>query len=141
MPINIEIIKRLLAFLEKNIAEMSRPNLSKNDLLKEEDLRLAMERRLQTSIEACIDIASHIISSESLGIVEHNKDALILLGEKGIISKELSKKLSIATDMRNVLVHGYGHIDFNLFYRAITEDIVDLKQFIQEIQAFLEKKT
>lgn len=137
MPINKETIKSLLSFLENNIKEMSRPSLSKEGLKGNEDLRLAMERRLQTSIETCIDIAFHIVSANSLGIAEHNKDAIILLGEKKIIDGKLANKLVIATDMRNVLVHGYGHIDLDIFYKAITEDIIDLREFVKQINNYL----
>lgn len=141
MPINIETIKRLLLFLEENIAQMKRPDMSKSKLENDDDLRLAMERRLQTSIESVIDISTHIISGESLGVTEHNKDAILLLGEKGIVNKELTKKLALATDMRNVLVHGYGHIDLNLFFKAISEDVNDLKQFTEEIENYLSLKS
>lgn len=141
MPVDKEVIKRLLLYLEETIKEMRRPNLTKKSLSEEKDLRLAMERRLQTAIESCIDIAFHIIAGQSLGIVEHNKDALLLLGEKGVINKNLAGRLSIATDMRNVLVHGYGHIDLDRFYEALTEDIADLKDFASEINQYLEDQT
>jgi len=133
MPVNQELVRRLLLYLEKMISGMKRSGLTRKKLLDDEDLRLATERRLQTAIEACIDIAFHIIAGENLGIVEHNKDAILLLGQKGVISKSLANRVAAATDMRNVLVHGYGKIDFDLFYKAILEDVIDLEEFIKKI--------
>lgn len=139
MPIEKEIINRLLLYLDHLTKGLKRPGLSKEILKTNEDVRLAMERRLQTAIECCIDISFHIISGEAFGVVEHNKDALLLLGEKGVIDKELAGCLAHATDMRNVLVHGYDHIDLNEFYKAITEDLDDLRDFSKQITEFLEK--
>ena len=139
MPIEKEVLKRLLLYLDHLTKGLKRPGLTKEILKEDEDIRLAMERRLQTAIECCIDISFHIISGEALGVVEHHKDALFLLGTKGIINKELAGRLADATDMRNVLVHGYDHIDLNEFYKAITEDLKDLKDFSSQISDFLEK--
>lgn len=139
MPLNKETIKRLLLYLEETLKEITQAELTKNKLLRDKDLRLSMERRLQTTIEACIDIAFHIIASKSLRVVEHNKDAILLLGEKGIIEKNLANRIAGATDMRNVLVHGYSHIDLDLFFKALTEDLEDLKEFAHQINSFLEK--
>jgi len=139
MPIEKELIRRLLLYLDHLTKGLKRPGLTKEILKKNEDVRLAMERRLQTAIECCIDISFHIISGENLGVVEHNKDALLLLGTKGIISKKVAGRLAEATSMRNVLVHGYDHVDLNEFYKAITEDLDDLKDFSEQISDFLEK--
>ena len=139
MPIEKEVLKRLLLYLDHLTKGLKRPGLTKEILKEDEDVRLAMERRLQTAIECCIDISFHIISGEALGVVEHNKDALLLLGTKGIINKELAGRLADATDMSNVLVHGYDHIDLNEFYKAITEDLNNLKDFSSQISDFLEK--
>lgn len=140
MPVQIEILRRLLLYLDEQIRLMQKRGLTKEELKQNLDLRQAMERRLQTAIEACIDLAFHIIAGEELGIVEHNKDALLLLGEKKIIPLDLARRLADATDMRNVLVHGYEKVDLDQLYQAITEDVKDLKEFAEEIDAFVVSK-
>lgn len=140
MPVQIEILRRLLLYLDEQIMLMQKKGLIKEELKQNMDLRQAMERRLQTAIEACIDLAFHIIAGEGLGVVEHNKDALLLLGEKKIIPMGLANRLADATDMRNVLVHGYEKVDLDQLYQAITEDVKDLKEFAQEIDAFVVSK-
>lgn len=140
MPVQIEILRRLLLYLDEQIRLMQKKGLTKEELKQNLDLRQAMERRLQTAIEASIDLAFHIIAGEELGVVEHNKDALLLLGEKKIIPLDLARRLADATDMRNVLVHGYEKVDLDQLYRAITEDVKDLKEFAEEIDAFVVSK-
>lgn len=137
MPVDLEIIRRLINHIENNLRAMQDPGVVKEKVNNDEVLRLSLERRLQTSIEACIDIAFHIVATKNLGSVEHNKDAILLLGQKNIIKPDLAGRLASATDMRNVLVHGYGRIDFDMFYKAITEDVVDLEDYLRQIGLYL----
>lgn len=137
MSVDKEIIRRLLLFLEEQIRLMERPTLTKEELEKNLDFRAATERRLQVAIEACIDISRHIIAGEGLGVVEHNKDAILLLGEKKIIPKGLALRVAAATDMRNVLVHGYEKLRIEDIYKAVTEDLKDLEEFAREIDKFI----
>lgn len=140
MPVEKEIIRRLLLYLEEQIKLMRRRSLTQKELEENLDLRAAMERRLQVAIEVCIDISRHLIAGEGLGVVEHNKDTILKLGEKGIIPQGLASRVASATDMRNVLVHGYEKVRPEEVYRAITEDIGDLENFAQEIDLFISRK-
>lgn len=141
MPAQTETLKKLLLYLEEKIKALQDKRITKEGLKKaDSDIRAATERRLQLAIECCIDIARHIIAGENLGVAEHNKDAILLLGEKGIIPKKVASLMAEATDMRNVLVHGYQKITFQEIYSAIKENLQDLKEFAKYIDLFISKK-
>jgi hypothetical protein len=70
-------------------------------------LRAAVERWLQVAIEACIDIATHVLASEGWTPAGSARDAFLVLANHGKIPLELAQRLGSAAGMRNVLVHDY----------------------------------
>lgn len=58
-----------------------------------------------------IDIASHIIAVKGMGRAEEYRGMFHLLGEKGVIEKDLAERLGDMAVFRNLLVHRYGDVD------------------------------
>lgn len=89
-----------------------------------------IEHTLQLAVQAALDVASHIVSDESLGEPQTNRHLFDLLARAGWLDAALADQLSHMTGFRNVLVHGYDDVDL-----AVVEDIVhhkldDLLQFV-----------
>ena len=141
MPINKSLIFIKLDFLESQISGIERMDFSKASFVKNADIHDLVTFRLQQSIEAAIDIATHIIAESDLPRVETAKDALLLLGEQEIIDKGLSQKMGKAADFRNRVVHGYNDFDYTLLFRDFENNIRDLKDFAKQILEFLEKNS
>jgi len=88
---------------------------------------------LQVSIEACLDVANHIIASEMLRAPKDYADSFSVLNEAGFISKELCRKLRQMAKFRNRLVHLYSEIDNNYIYGFIQNDLKDFILFKKAI--------
>ena len=89
-----------------------------------------IEHTLQLAIQAALDVASHIVSDESLGEPQTNRQLFDLLARAGWLDAALADPLSRMAGCRKVLVHGYDDVDL-----AVVEDIVhhrldDLLQFV-----------
>jgi uncharacterized protein YutE (UPF0331/DUF86 family) len=84
---------------------------------------------LQRAIQAAIDLASHVISSEGLGIVETIKGNFLLLEKEKIIRKSLSKKMQAMVGFRNIAVHDYQAIDPAVLKAILTKHLKDLEDF------------
>lgn len=80
---------------------------------------------LQVSIEACLDVANHIIASERLRAPKDYADTFSVLNETGFISTELCRKLRQMAKFRNRLIHLYSEIDNNYIYGFIRNDLND----------------
>jgi uncharacterized protein YutE (UPF0331/DUF86 family) len=89
----------------------------------------SMRYYLQVSIECCLDVASHVISSERYRAPKNYADTFNVLEEKGIIEPKLAHKLRQMTKFRNRLVHLYGEIDDRAVYRIANEDLKDIIAF------------
>jgi uncharacterized protein YutE (UPF0331/DUF86 family) len=92
---------------------------------------------LQVSIEACLDVAGHIIASERLRAPKDYADSFAVLKEAGIISSELSDRLRQMAKFRTRLVHLYGEIDNDFIYQIIQKDLDDFIKFKKSIANIL----
>jgi len=123
----IDIIERNIRFLreykEKDESEI---------LSSYKDLQ-AIKYSLFEIIEACIDIASHIISTKGFQRAENYAEMFEILDKNNIIRTTLSKKLSNIARFRNILVHGYAKIDDSKVIIFVKEELKDIENFIQEI--------
>lgn len=140
MQISKALIAKKLDFLNEHIKKVEDMDFSEEEFLKEVDIHDLIVFRLQQAVETCIDIAAHIIAGLDAPRKETTKDAFVFLGEKRIISKELSLKMCKAADFRNRVVHGYNDFDFKLLFKDYKEDLKDLRQFGAEILKYLEKQ-
>lgn len=64
-----------------------------------------------TAIEACVDVAQHLCSSEQWGPPKDNGDAMMILGRHGVLDAGLATRMRQAVGFRNVLVHEYVNVD------------------------------
>ena len=140
MPIDKELIKKKLSFLDSNLSKIERMEFDENEFIENTDIRDLVTFRLQQSVETCIDIATHIIASLSLERKERAKDAFLLLGKEKIIDKDLALHMGKAADFRNRVVHGYNDFDFSLLSKGYKKDIADLRNFGAQILEYLERE-
>jgi len=83
-----------------------------------------------TAIEACIDVAQHVCSSEGWGPPADNGHAMTLLAEHGMLDLELGLRMRQAAGFRNVLVHEYVAVDDDVVLSRL-KDLTDLDAFVR----------
>lgn len=93
-----------------------------------------------TAIEAYVDVAHHLCSSEGWGPPRDNGDAMNVLGRHGVLDSALADRMRQAVGFRNVLVHEYVSVDDGIVTRRL-EDLRDLEAFAAQVVAFLDQKT
>lgn len=138
MPISKSLVSKKLDFLNDQIRKIGNMSFNEEAFVENVDVHDVVVFRLQQAVETCIDIATHIIAGLDVPQKETAKDALIFLGEKGVISKELALKMGQAADFRNRVVHGYNDFDFRILFKDYKEDVDDLRKFGAEILKYLD---
>ncbi len=135
---NIDKIHARLEKLKEYVSILETLKSTSEDELKTDFVKKgAIERYLQLAIEACIDIAELIISDQRFKTPETAKDAIKILGEKGIISKEFADRFSKAAGFRNILIHDYLEIDYKQLLTSLKTNLTDFDTFIRSILEFL----
>jgi len=134
-----ELVAKKLAFVETCLGDLKR--LTKVEHLQD-DLK---EQRfvtytLQIAIQAALDIASHIVSSERLGEPTTNRELFELAAGAGWIAPELSASLRTMSGFRNVVVHGYQEVDIAVVEDVFTNHLGDLANFCEVIRQRLDSE-
>lgn len=101
-------------------------------------LRRAVERSLQVSVEACLDIGRRIIAQERFRYPEDNADVFRVLHEENIVSAQLLPALLEMARFRNLIVHNYARIDDARVYGILKRHLGDFDVFARMIVDYLQ---
>ena len=108
-------------------------DVSLDRFLSDVDVQDIVLFNLQIAIQSCIDIASHIISDEELGVAGSTSEIFYILQENNYIDAQLTEKIVSAVGFRNLVAHEYGNLDLKKVYQIIHEDMEDIQVFLKEI--------
>jgi uncharacterized protein YutE (UPF0331/DUF86 family) len=101
------------------------------------ELRLATERRLQLALQACIDIAAHLLAERNVPAPQDYAGLFPALAEAGVLESGLARRLASAARQRNLLVHLYLDVDDELVWRSLGR-LDDLRDFAAAVSRLLE---
>lgn len=85
--------------------------------------------RLQTSIQALLDIGSYIIANLGLKMPNTNAEIIKILSDAGYIPKDKTEIYIDMSKFRNRIVHLYNHIDTEMLYAFLMNELGDIKDF------------
>ncbi len=136
--LNTARILELLRFIESCLKELKPfSEMTKEGFLSDRKNPPFVESYLRRSLEAVFDIGRHILAkTQGFKEIEY-KTIAKELGERGIISKELSDTLYVMAGYRNRMVHFYREITPEELYQIVVNNLKDLEWFISEIVAFI----
>jgi uncharacterized protein YutE (UPF0331/DUF86 family)/predicted nucleotidyltransferase len=92
------------------------------------------------AIEACVDAANHIISSERFRIPRDNADSFLVLIEEGVLPEEKSVAYAAMARFRNRLVHLYWDVEDNLVQEYLATRLDDFHTFLSAVAAFVARQ-
>ena len=99
-----------------------------------------VERTLQMMIEACLDIAGHIISDEEFRVPDSYADMFRILHENCIIDEPLENALDKMTKFRNIIVHHYDKIDQTIVISILQKNLDDFEKYKTAIISYIKRK-
>ncbi|MEN8261913.1 MAG: DUF86 domain-containing protein [Nitrospirota bacterium] len=114
--------------------------ISYKELIGNDVLISAVERNFQVAIECMLDIGNHIIAERSFESPDDNSDIIRILGEEKIIPPDFAVSIKGLTGFRNILVHEYTGIDYELLYNYLVHRLDDFREFAKYISVYLDKE-
>ena len=130
----IESVRRCIRRIEeKRPADV---NILKTDYDVQDIISINLERAVQTSV----DIAAVILAECEKKAPATMAESFEKLKEEGIITAELGEKLMKAVGFRNISVHEYQNIDWEIVFSIIHHRIGDFKKYIKAVLDYLERK-
>lgn len=92
---------------------------------------------LMLAVQACLDIASHLIADQHWLPAESLGEAFERLGERGVLTRATTEALRGAAGLRNIVAHGYEGPRADLIHAAATDGIRDLERFAAEVSSWV----
>jgi uncharacterized protein YutE (UPF0331/DUF86 family) len=108
-------------------------------LANDRNVRDLVSYNLALAVQACLDIASHLIADEVWEAGTTAAESFQTLARHEVISSELATVMGQAAGLRNILVHGYSKAVPARIHAAATTGLADLERFGQEISAWMER--
>ena len=90
---------------------------------------------LIVSIEASVDLCTHLISRNRFRAPEDYADTFRVLRENGALPGDLTDRLIDMAKFRNRLVHRYWNVDDTYIYALISHDIADISLLVDTLLA------
>ncbi len=133
-----EVLDARLRELSKRLKriEAKRP-ASVAALARDEDLQDILSRNLSLAIQTCIDVAMHLCAAHG-SVPQTAGDAFAQLGKLKLVDKALAQRMQLAAGFRNVLVHEYTEVDWDIVLRATRAGTRDLEAFGKAIVSLLD---
>jgi uncharacterized protein YutE (UPF0331/DUF86 family) len=111
----------------------------KEEILQDPYMQDIIERNLEVTAQAAIDIANRIISIEGLEKPRDYYEAILRLGEAEILPLDFAQNLAPIAGFRNILVHDYMDIDWNEVYSNLHQ-LHDLSKFMGHVKNWMKKR-
>lgn len=139
-PVDPAVIRRKLAFIVNNLQALESirdiaPARYREDLF----LRKGTERLLQETIEAAIDLNTHLLVQSGQAPPDDYFRGFLLLAERGILSADLAAALAPSAGLRNRLVHEYDDLIDAVVLDAVKKLLQLYPQYVAAIDAHSKK--
>ena len=132
------LIERILSDIRANARDLRNAEDITWDVYQtDKRARRFIERTLHILIEACIDLAQHVIADEELREPGSYRDSFAVLAEKGILRAEDLPLFENMASFRNLIVHYYERIDDAVVFGIFKQRLGDFDLFVERVVEYL----
>ena len=124
----LESLRRCLERIRSRLPETAA------QLATDPDAQDIVALNLTRSIQICVDIASHWVSEyPELPAPQTMGESFDLLSRIDVINPELAANLRRSVGFRNIMVHAYEEVDWDIVFAICTEHLGEFKEFARQI--------
>jgi len=129
-----EVVQAKLESLRRCVARVRDKTPDSADLLLEDyDMQDIISVNLERAVQACVDIASHILADSEAPAPTTMGGGFDALHDLHIISSEQAQQLKKTVGFRNISVHAYQEINWEIVFAIITTRLDDFSSFAGSI--------
>ena len=105
-------------------------------LIKDPDIQDILVLNLTRAVQLCVDIGSHVISTSEEPTPTTMGDVFSALEKLEVVTPATCITMQKAVGFRNIAVHNYQEIDWEIVYAISKNFLVDFRRFAKEIVRF-----
>lgn len=109
---------------------------NREDFMANYDAQDASVLNIMRACELAIDLANYVIRAKKLGIPTSSAESFDLLARKQVIGPELAAKLKKMVGFRNISVHEYQKINYQIVIAVIEKELDHLVRYTDKIIEF-----
>ncbi len=128
----IESLRRCLDRVEQRCPD------SLDALIIDLDAQDVLALNLSRAVQLCVDISLHIQSSSNQPGPQTMAEAFTGLAATNIINTLIEQRMRKAVGFRNVVIHDYQKINWEIAYIVATERLNDFKEFAKSVSKLLD---
>ena len=110
-----------------------------DELLENYDLQDIICLNLERAIQLCVDISAHIIAESNINAPTSMAESFKQLARLNFINDQIAQRMQKAVGFRNIAVHVYQDIDWQIVYKIIKENLSDFSEYARCIIEKIEK--
>lgn len=133
-----ELIEQKLESLRRCLQRIQEKCPSSAEVLARDiDLQDIVSINLTRAIQLCVDIGAHLIANKDTPPPNTMGQIFDMLAELGVINTELATRMKKAVGFRNIAVHNYEAINWQIVHAIATSHLNDFKGFAQAVVSHL----
>ncbi|HMN77752.1 MAG TPA: DUF86 domain-containing protein [Burkholderiaceae bacterium] len=127
------MIERKLESLRHCIARVrARRPPTAASLAADADLQDVLVLNLSRAVQVCVDIGAHLLAPSGSAPPATMGETFTRLGEAGLIDAALAARLRSTVGFRNIAVHNYEAIDWEIVWLLAGDPLADFEAFARQ---------
>ena len=102
-------------------------------LVKDADIQDILVLNLTRAVQMCVDIGSHLISETDEPAPANMGEVFSTLRRIGVISAGTEDTMRKAVGFRNVAVHNYDTINWEIVFAICQKSLPDFRHFVEQV--------
>jgi len=129
-----QIVWQKLESLRKCLGRISDKCPETADLLALDlDAQDIITLNLTRAVQLCVDVAAHLIAGRNIAAPGTMGETFDALAQAAIINDELAIRLKRTVGFRNIAVHNYEAIDWQIVYAICQQHLIDFKEYAKAV--------
>ena len=129
-----EIIEEKIESLRRCVRRVEEKRVSTVEELENDwDTQDILSVNLTRAVQVCVDVAAHLVAETNRPSPDTMAGAFDQLREMGVLSAALTDRLKGAVGFRNVAIHAYRSIDWEIVHTITHDRLDDFQQFARAV--------
>lgn len=129
-----EVVEQKLESLRRSLRRVeTKCPADAASLIADIDLQDIVSLNLSRAVQICVDIGVHLIAGMEAPPPDTMGQTFDVLAQEGVLSSALAVNLKKAVGFRNIAVHNYESINWNIVHSIVKYHLADFSEFARVV--------
>lgn len=131
------VIRAKIAVIQVRLRELkAHQKVPVERFRKDINVQAIILHHYQVAVQACCDLASHVVADQELGIPGTSAELFEILARKKVVPWSLAERFGKHIGLRNRIVHGYSRLDYADILKTLPSRMRDVSQFLRVMTSY-----